>query len=135
MSRGIISREGYITNDRETINTDSLRLQKICVLGEKRFGTPLAVAIAIFDYEGVQTMNFIIDNANFVFNLQTQEVNGQNVLTSFTATSNGVEFNCYIQLVSEGEVETEFCCSPLGCTSGPCRTQEQIKAASSSSSD
>ena len=77
-------------------------------------------------------MNFIIDNAEFEFSLQTQEVNGHNVLTAFTATADNVTFNCFIQLVAPGEVATEFCCSPLGCTSGPCRS-DQIKAQSASS--
>jgi len=75
-------------------------------------------------------MNFIINNADFVFTLETQLINGQNVLTSFTCTGDQVAYDCLIQLVGEGG--TEFCCSPLGCTSGPCRA-EQIKAQSASS--
>ena len=77
-------------------------------------------------------MNFIIDNADFVFTLETQLVNGHYVLTSFTATADNVEFDCFIQLMSPGEVAVEFCCSPLGCTSGPCRA-DQIKAQSATS--
>ena len=72
-------------------------------------------------------MNFIVENAGFVFTLETQQVNGNNVLTAFTATGNSVTFDCYIQLTAVGEIETEFCCGPLGCTSGPCRS-DQLKA-------
>ncbi len=76
-------------------------------------------------------MNFNIENADFLFTLETQQMNGNNVLTSFTATADSVTYNCYIQLVAVGEVETEFCCGPLGCTAGPCRS-DQIKAQSAS---
>ena len=66
-------------------------------------------------------MNFIVENADFVFNLQTQQVNGSNVLTAFTATLDSTNYVCAIQLVQEGSmVEEVFCCTPQGCTSGAC---------------
>ena len=68
-------------------------------------------------------MNFVINNEDFVFTIEFQQEGGQNVLTSFTATKDEVEYNCSIQLDAVGSLtESMFCCTPLGCTSGGCQS-------------
>jgi len=74
-------------------------------------------------------MTFTIANSGFTFDLQ---VNGENQLTSFTATREGVSYVCYIQLESQGEVAQLVCCTPQGCVEGPCRTTTTIAAQSAS---
>jgi hypothetical protein len=78
-------------------------------------------------------MNFKVHNADFQFTIEFQQVNGEYFLESFTATKDNVHFACFIQLdgVDTGEEVVEFCCSPLGCTSGGCRGfQTQSESAS-----
>lgn len=66
-------------------------------------------------------MNFVINGADFVFTIEFQQQGGQNVLTSFTATADKVNYTCKIQLDEVSSLtETMFCCTPLGCTSGGC---------------
>lgn len=63
-------------------------------------------------------MNFTISGEDFTFELET-DVNG--VLTSFTATEDSTIFDCLILMKSQSLVPMQlFCCTPSGCTSGPC---------------
>lgn len=65
-------------------------------------------------------MIFTINGEDFIFNLQ---VDSTGKLTSFTATRGKNitvdNFNCSIQVESESSAEL-FCCTPSGCTAGPC---------------
>jgi hypothetical protein len=65
---------------------------------------------------GSLPMNFTISGEEFDFTLT---VDAEGNLTGFTATKDGVPFECSIQLVSEVN-GARTCCSPSGCTSGSC---------------
>lgn len=62
-------------------------------------------------------MNFTINGADFTFTL---EVDNNGHLTSFTATKDNATYNCSIQVTSNTELLQVYCCTPSGCTSGPC---------------
>ena len=67
-------------------------------------------------------MDFTISGEDFTFTLQ---VDGTGQLTSFTATkSSGIvgntTYDCSIQVESQTNPPQVFCCTPSGCTSGPC---------------
>jgi hypothetical protein len=67
-------------------------------------------------------MNFKVHNAEFQFTIEFDEVNGEYFLESFTAKRGNVDFTCFIQLdETVGDAVVDFCCSPVGCTSGGCR--------------
>ena len=65
---------------------------------------------------GSKQMNFTINGEEFVFTM-TFDTAGN--ITDFTATRDGVTFECTIQLVSEVN-GSRTCCSPSGCTAGSC---------------
>jgi hypothetical protein len=65
---------------------------------------------------GSHQMNFTINGEDFDFTLT---VDAEGNLTGFTATRDGVPFNCSIQLVNEVN-GARTCCTPSGCTAGSC---------------
>ena len=63
-------------------------------------------------------MNFTISGESYNFTL---EVDGNGALTVFTANEGADTYDCSIQLVSRSEPGSRaVCCTPAGCTSGPC---------------
>lgn len=67
-------------------------------------------------------MNFKIHNASFNFTIEFEQVGNEYFLESFTATRGNDNFTCFIQLdQAVGDEVVDFCCSPVGCTSGGCR--------------
>lgn len=66
-------------------------------------------------------MNFTIEGEDFNFTLT---VDDEGNLISFTATKgSGITndtFNCSIQVESQSTPPEVFCCTPAGCTAGPC---------------
>lgn len=61
-------------------------------------------------------MTFTISGEPYVFTL----VIDNGVLTSFTAADETTTYQCFIQLQVQGAAEPIVCCTPAGCTSGPC---------------
>lgn len=65
---------------------------------------------------GSNQMHFTINGEDFDFTLTVDSAGN---LISFTATRDGVPFDCTIQLVDEVN-GARTCCGPSGCTAGSC---------------
>jgi hypothetical protein len=80
---------------------------------ETKLGAEVEIGVPL---PGSQKMNFTINGEEFSFTLT---VDAEGNLTDFTATKDGVTFDCSIQLVSEVN-GSRTCCSPTGCMPGSC---------------
>ena len=68
-------------------------------------------------------MNFTISGESYSFTL---EVDGNGNLTLFTANEGDDIYDCSIQMIARTDPGTPVCCTPSGCTSGPCWTSPSI---------
>ena len=62
-------------------------------------------------------MNFTIAGEEFAF---TISVDGEGQLTGFTATREGLTYDCLIQVTSQGAERIIECCGANGCMAGGC---------------
>ena len=82
---------------------------------EKELGAESDIQVTL-PLPGSQKMTFTITGEDFVF---TITVDSEGNLTDFTATRDGVLFDCSIQLVA-AVTAARICCTPSGCTVGSC---------------
>jgi hypothetical protein len=83
---------------------------------ETKLGAEAEIRVPPLPLPGSTQMHFTINGEDFDFTLT---VDSEGNLISFTATRDGVPFDCSIQLVSEVN-GARTCCSPSGCTAGSC---------------